>query len=154
MQQEEREEVLRRFAEGIGAEFSSAMSQLLLSGAAAADFARFEGAAVQASQACVRAVLQAGMESLDDGAPRLERAGKRYRRVAPTRRGIMTSVGEVWYWRPRYRVDGEASIVPVDEHVCFAEGHFTERAAEQGVFLVSKQMLFFALGRNGFPALI
>ena len=94
-------------------------------------------AALQASQACLRAVLKAGMESLDDGAPRLERVGKRYRRVAPTQRKIMTSVGEVSYWRPRYRIDGEASIVPVDEHVCFAEGYFTELAAEQGVFLMS-----------------
>ena len=49
----------------------------------------------------------------------------------------MTSVGEVSYRRPRYRSDGEASIVPVDEQVCFAEGYFTELAAEQGVFLVS-----------------
>ena len=92
LRQEKREEVFRRFAEGIGAESSSAMSQLSLSGAAAEDFARFEGAAVQASQACLRAVLKAGMESPDDGAPRLEREGKRYRRAAPTPRKIMTSV--------------------------------------------------------------
>ena len=136
-QQGEREEVCRRFADRIGAEFSSAISQLLLSGAASEDFAGFEGAALQASHSCLRAVLQAGMESLDDGAARLQREGKLYRRVDPTPRRIMTSVGEVSYWRPRYRSDGEASIVPVDEQVCFAEGYFTELAAEQGVFLVS-----------------
>ena len=136
-QQGEREEVCRRFVDRIGAEFSSAISQLLLSGAASEDFAGFEGAALQASHFCLRAVLQAGMESLDDGAARLEREGKLYRRVDPTPRRIMTSVGEVSYWRPRYRSDGKASIVPVDEQVCFAEGYFTELAAEQGVFLMS-----------------
>ena len=63
-QQGEREEICRRFADRIGAE---------LSGAASEDFAGFEGAALQASHSCLRAVPQAGMESLDDGAARLER---------------------------------------------------------------------------------
>ena len=137
LQQEEGEELCRRFAERIGAEFSSAVSQLLLSGVAAEDFARFEGAALQASQAFLRAVLKAGMESLDDGALQVERDGKRYRRVAPTPGEIMTTAGRIEYRRPRYRRDGEASIVPVDEHVCFAGGYFTELAANQGMFLVS-----------------
>ena len=65
------------------------------------------------------------------------RGGKRYRRVDPTPREIMTSAGRIEYLRPRYRGDGEASIVPVDEQVRFADGFYTELAAEQAMFMLS-----------------
>ena len=98
------------------------MSQLLESGVASEDFSRFEGAALQTSQLCLRAVLKAGVESLDDGASHLGRDGRRYRRVAPTRREILTSAGKIVYSRPRYRSDAELSVVPVEEQVRFADG--------------------------------
>ena len=90
-----------------------------------------------ASQACVRAVLKAGIESLDDGARHVFRGGRRHRRVPATPRRVMTSAGPVEYSRPRYRSESGDAIMPVDEQVCFAGGYFTERAAEQGVYLMS-----------------
>ena len=54
MRDSERVEACRRLAEQIGAEFSSAMSQLLESGVASEDFSRFEGAALDTSQLCLR----------------------------------------------------------------------------------------------------
>ena len=74
------------------------------------------------------------MESLDDGASHIERHGRRYRRMDPTPRELMTSAGKIAYSRPRYRSDAGQSVVPVDELVRFAGGHFTELAAEQGMF--------------------
>ena len=137
LQQAEYREACRQLVERIGSEFSSAMSQLLLCGVAAEDFSRFEDAALQASQACLQAVLKAGIESLDAGASHVVRGGKRYRRVDPTPREIMTSAGRIEYLRPRYRGDGEASIVPVDEQVRFADSFYTELAAERAMFMLS-----------------
>ena len=94
-------------------------------------------AASGASQACLQAVLKAGIESLDAGAPHVVRDGKRYRRVDPTLREIMTSAGRIEYLRPRYRSDGKASIVPIDEQVRLADSFCTELAAEQAMFMLS-----------------
>ena len=137
LQQAEYRDACRQLVERIGSEFSSAMSQLLLSGVAAEDFSRFEDAALQTSRACLQAVLKAGIESLDAGALHVVRGGKRYRRVDPTPREIMTSAGRIEYLRPRYRGDGETSIVPVDEQVRFAGSFYTELAAEQAMFMLS-----------------
>ena len=100
-------------------------------------FSAFEQQVMTASQACVRAVLKAGIESLDDGARHVFRGGRRHRRVPATPRRVMTSAGPVEYSRPRYRSESGDAIMPVDEQVCFAGGYFTERAAEQGVYLMS-----------------
>ena len=137
LRQAEYREACRQFAERIGSEYSSAMLQLLQSGVAAEDFSSFEEAASGASQACLQAVLKAGIESLDAGAPDVVRGGERYRRVDPTPREIMTSAGRIEYLRPRYRRDGKASIVPVDEQVRFADSFYTELAAEQAMFMLS-----------------
>lgn len=137
LQQAEYREACRQLAERIGSEFSSAMSQLLLCGVAAEDFSWFEDAALRTSQACLQAVLKAGIESLDAGASHVVRDGERYRRVDATPQEIMTSAGRIEYLRPRYRSDEKASIVPVDEQVRFADSFYTELAAEQAMFMLS-----------------
>ena len=118
-------------------EFSSAMSQLLGSGVTLEDYSRLKGAALETSQLCLRAVLKPGVESLDDGACHIERHGRRYRRIDPTPRKMMTSAGKIAYSRPPYGSDAGRSEVPVDDLVRFAGGHFTELAAEQGIFILS-----------------
>ncbi len=130
-------EACRSLCDAIGREFADAAFQLLSSGTLGAAFSAFEHQVMSASQACVRAVLKAGIESLDDGARHVFRGGRRHRRVQATPRRVMTSAGPVEYSRPRYRSESGAAIMPVDEQVCFAGGYFTERAAEQGVYLMS-----------------
>ena len=130
-------EACRSLCDAIGREFADAAFQLLSSGTLVSAFSAFERQVMTASQACVRAVLKAGIESLDDGARHVFRGGRRHRRVQATPRRVMTSAGPVEYSRPRYRSESGAAILPVDEQVCFADGYFTERAAEQGVFLMS-----------------
>lgn len=136
-QAEGHREVCRELFDRIGAEFSCAMFRLLSSGMAREDFPRFEGQALKVSQACLRVVLKAGIESLDDGEQHVDCGGRRHWRVALTPRKIMTSAGEVEYSRPRYRSGSGASVVPVDDRVSFAGGYFTELAAAQGVFMMS-----------------
>ena len=130
-------EACRSLCDAIGREFADAAFHLLSSGTLGAAFSAFEHQVMFASQACVRAVLKAGIESLDDGARHVFCGGKRHRRVQATPRRVMTSAGPVEYSRPRYRSESGAAIMPVDEQVCFAGGYFTERAAEQGVYLMS-----------------
>ena len=137
VQPAEEMEACRSVCDAIGREFAEAAFQLLSSGTLGAAFSAFERQVMTASQACVRAVLKAGIESLDDGARHVFRGGRRHRRVQATPRTVMTSAGPVEYSRPRYRSESGAAIMPVDEQVCFAGGYFTERAAEQGVFLMS-----------------
>ena len=130
-------EACRSLCDAIGREFADAAFQLLSSGTLGSAFSAFEQQVMTASQACVRAVLKAGIESLDDGARHVFRGGRRHRRVPATPRRVMTSAGPVEYSRPRYRSESGDAIMPVDEQVCFAGGYFTERAAEQGVYLMS-----------------
>ena len=137
VQPAEEMEACRSLCDAIGREFAEAAFQLLSSGTLGAAFSAFERQVMTASQACVGAVLKAGIESLDDGARHVFRGGRRHRRVQATPRRLMTSAGPVEYSRPRYRSESGAAIMPVDEQVCFAGGYFTERAAEQGVFLMS-----------------
>ena len=56
---------------------------------------------------------------LDDGAASLTRDGRVYTRVEATSK-TMTSVGQVSFWRSRYRRAGEASVAPVDEKLGLA----------------------------------
>ena len=126
-------EACRSLCDAIGREFADAAFQLLSSGTLGSAFSAFEQQVMTASQACVRAVLKAGIESLDDGARHVFRGGRRHRRVPATPRRVMT----LEYSRPRYRSESGDAIMPVDEQVCFAGGYFTERAAEQGVYLMS-----------------
>ena len=61
-------------------------------------------------------ILGACAESRDDGAPRIERDGQNWFRVAPTPKTIMTSLGPVTYRRARYRAGASStSLMPVDE---------------------------------------
>ena len=138
VQPAEEMEACRSVCDAIGREFAEAAFQLLSSGTLGAAFSAFERQVMTASQACVRAVLKAGIESLDDGARHVFRGGRRHRRVQATPRTVMTSAGPVEYSRSRYRSESGAAIMPVDEQVCFAGGLFHGSGpAEQGVFLMS-----------------
>ena len=57
-------EVCRSLCDAIGREFADAAFQLLSSGTLGSAFPAFEQQVMTASQACVRAVLKAGIESL------------------------------------------------------------------------------------------
>lgn len=50
---------------------------------------------------------------------------------------MIASARRVGYSRPRYRSEPGAAIMSVAEQVCLAVGYFTERAAGQGVWLMS-----------------
>ena len=58
-------EACRSLCDAIGREFADAAFQLLSSGTLGAAFSAFEHQVMSASQACVRAVLKAGIESLE-----------------------------------------------------------------------------------------
>ena len=61
-------------------------------------------------------ILGACAEGRDDGAPRIERDGQNWFRVAPTPKTIMSSLGTVTYQRARYRTGASStSLMPVDE---------------------------------------
>ena len=95
VQPAEEMEACRSLCDAIGREFADAASQLPSSGTFGAAFLAFERQVMSASQACVRAVLKAGIESLDDSARHVFRGARRYRRVPATPRSVMTSAGPV-----------------------------------------------------------
>ena len=67
----------------------------------------------------------------------LELDGRVYRRVAPTRHTIMSSLGPVSYLRPRYRCSGmSTSLGPVDENLDLVADYLTGPAAEIGPFMM------------------
>ena len=82
-------------------------------------------------------VLGAWIESLDDGAERVERAGRRRFRVAATAKTIMTTRGPVTYRRGRYRHGASrASLVPVDESLGLVNDWLTRPAARLGLMMM------------------
>ena len=84
-----------------------------------------------------RDVMGAVIENRDDGAPRIERNGRSWFRVAVTPKTIMTSLGPVTYRRARYRSDaGGASPVPVDESLGLVDDYLTRPAAELGLMMM------------------
>lgn len=83
------------------------------------------------------AVLGSWIESLDDGAERVERAGQRRFRVAATPKTIMSTLGPVTYSRARYRHGAErASLVPVDEGLGLVNDFLTRPAARVGLMMM------------------
>ena len=82
-------------------------------------------------------VLGAWIESLDDGALRVERAGQRRFRVAATPKTIMSTLGPVTYRRARYRHGASrASLVPVDESLGLVNDWLTRPAARLGLMMM------------------
>ncbi len=58
-------------------------------------------------------ILGTCAEARDDGAPRIERDGQSWFRVAPTPKAMMTSLGPVSYRRARYRTGARSpSLIP------------------------------------------
>ena len=117
--------------------FHSRLGAVLQSGMAATDFERFERDVVSALHGFGREILQDSIERLDDGAASLTRDGRVYTRVEATSKTIMTSVGQVSFWRSRYRRAGEASVAPVDEKLGLADAFFTPLGACQSLYLLS-----------------
>ena len=82
-------------------------------------------------------VLGAWIESLDDGALRVDRAGRRRFRVAATPKTIMSTLGPVTYRRARYRNGvSRASLVPVDESLGLVNDWLTRPAARLGLMMM------------------
>ena len=82
-------------------------------------------------------ILGACAESRDDGAPRIERAGQIWFRVAPTPKRIMTSLGPVTYRRVRYRTGASStSLLPVDESLGLVNDYLTRPAAQLGLMMM------------------
>ena len=82
-------------------------------------------------------VLGAWIESLDDGALRVDRAGRRRFRVAATPKTIMSTLGPVTYRRGRYRHGGSrVSLVPVDESLGLVNDWLTRPAARLGLMMM------------------
>ena len=113
------------------------LGAVLQSGMAATDFEQFERDVVSALHGFGREILHISIERLDDGAASLTRDGRVYTRVEATSKTIMTSVGQVSFWRSRYRRAGEASVAPVDEKLGLAEAYFTPLGACQSLYLLS-----------------
>ena len=104
---------------------------------AATDFEQFERDVLSTLHGFGREILHISMERLDDGAASLTRDGRVYTRVEATSKTIMTSVGQVSFWRSRYRRVGEASVAPVDEKLGLADACFTPLGACQSLYLLS-----------------
>ncbi len=69
----------------------------------------------------------------------LERDGQGYRRVAPIRHTIISSLGPVVSLRPRYRCSGvSTSLDPVDESLGLVADYPTGPAAEIGSFMMGE----------------
>ena len=84
-----------------------------------------------------REVLGSWIESLDDGAERVERAGQSWFRVAATPKTIMSTLGPVRYRRARYRHGvGGRSFVPVDESLGLVNDYLTRPAARLGLMMM------------------
>lgn len=82
-------------------------------------------------------VLGAWIESLDDGALRVERAGQRRFRVAATPKTIMSTLGPVTYRRARYRHGASrTSFVPVDVSLGLVNDWLTRPAARLGLLMM------------------
>ena len=82
-------------------------------------------------------VLGAWIESLDDGALRVDRAGQRRFRVAATPKTIMSTLGPVTYRRARYRNGvSRRSLVPVDESLGLVNDWLTRPAARLGLLMM------------------
>ena len=82
-------------------------------------------------------VLGAWIESLDDGALRVEQAGQRRFRVAATPKTIMSTLGAVTYRRARYRHGASrTSLVPVDEILGLVNDWLTRPAARLGLLMM------------------
>ena len=82
-------------------------------------------------------VLGAWIESLDDGALRVEWAGQRRFRVAATPKTIMSTLGPVRYRRARYRNGASrTSFVPVDESLGLVNDWLTRPAARLGLMMM------------------
>ena len=82
-------------------------------------------------------ILGACAESRDDGAPRIERAGQSWFRVAPTPKTIMSSLGPVTYRRARYRTGASStSLTPVDESLGLVIEYLTRPAAHLGLMMM------------------
>ena len=78
-------------------------------------------------------------ESRDDGAPRIERNGQNWFRVAPTPKTIMCSLGPVTYRRARYRTGASStSLMPVDESLGLVNGYLTRTAAQLGLSALAR----------------
>ena len=105
--------------------------------AAAEDFEAIELGVSDVVKETGRQMLRGIIESRDDGATRLDRDGKPWYRVEPTRKEIMTSLGPVRYLRPRYRRDGEAcALVPVDNSLGLVEDYMTRPSAYLAVTMM------------------
>ena len=82
-------------------------------------------------------ILGACAESRDDGAPRIERDGQSWFRVAPTPKTIMSSLGPVAYRRARYRTGASStSLMPVDESLGLVNDYLTRPAAQLGLMMM------------------
>ncbi len=82
-------------------------------------------------------ILGACAEARDDGAPRIERDGQNWFRVAPTPKTIMTSLGPVTFRRARYRTGGHCrSLMPVDESLGLVDDDLTRPAAQLGLMMM------------------
>ncbi len=127
----------RQLVEDAAFRFSGLCMELLGSGLALRDFEAFERELESVGREVCRPVLAAAIGSLDDGAPSVTRDGKNYSRVAPTPKTIQTSLGAVRFWRPRYRREGEASLVPVDEALGLVDDDFTPLAGRRALLLMS-----------------
>ena len=79
----------------------------------------------------------AWIESLDDGALRVERAGQRRFRVAATPKTIMSTLGPVTYRRARYRHGASrTSFIPVDVSLGLVNDWLTRPAARLGLLMM------------------
>ena len=82
-------------------------------------------------------ILGACAESRDDGAPRIERDGQSWFRVAPTPKTIMNSLGPVAYRRARYRTGASStSLMPADESLGLVNDYLTRPAAQLGLTMM------------------
>ena len=82
-------------------------------------------------------VLGSWIERLDDGAERVERAGRCWFRVPATPKTIMSTLGPVRYRRARYRHGvGGRSFVPVDESLGLVNDWLTRPAARLGLMMM------------------
>ncbi len=121
-------------------EFMMLAEELLQLDQAPTDFAALELGLVEDVTKLGLGLLKAIIEKMAEDAPSsIERKGRSWHRLAPTKGSLICLLGRVDYTRCRYRCGGERnSICPVDEKLGLLEGTMTRPAGHLAMRLVSE----------------
>ena len=111
--------------------------QGLRSSSGGGDFERVEGEVHELFVAAERAFLGEVLADLDVNVPALWMDGKLHHRALRSAMTYTSAVGPVSVTRTLYRQRGEKAVVPLERRAGIVAGHFTPRAARQGLWAVS-----------------